>query len=172
MTVYADVLFVLNLIIDYFLLRLTAGMLKRDISLWRMLLGATLGAITSLYIFLPQLNPITETVVRIIFCLIISFSAFGFRSKKSFFRATGLFIAVTFGYGGAMTAIWYIFKPDGMIINNSVVYFNISPLFLIVFSVIAYFIILLFIFFCLLFKWILVKISLKILTFSCMYVIF
>ena len=34
-----------------------------------------------------------------------------------------------------MMALWYIFKPSGMAIKNSVVYFDISPLFLIGFSV-------------------------------------
>ena len=32
-------------------------------------------------------------------------------------------------------AFWYILKPPGMVINNSVVYFDISPVFLIAFSV-------------------------------------
>ncbi len=143
MIVYADVLVVLNIIVDYFLLRLTARLLKRNTSAWRMVFGAVLGGVSSLYIFLPQLNPLFEAAVRITFCIIISLTVFGFKSIKSFMRAVFIFVAITFGYGGAMTAVWYLFKPNGMVINNSVVYFNVSPLFLIGFSVIAYFIIML-----------------------------
>ena len=46
---------------------------------------------------------------------------------------------VTFGYGGAMTALWYLLRPNGMTVINSVVYFNISPALLIFSSVAAYF---------------------------------
>jgi len=141
MTVYADVLVVLNLIVDYFLLRLTAIILKRQASVWRILAGAFVGALTSLYIFLPQMKAFIEIVLRIVSCLLICFLTFGFKGTKAYFRGVLCFFAVTFIYGGAMTAVWYFFKPSGMIINNSVVYFNISPIFLIAFSVGAYIII-------------------------------
>jgi stage II sporulation protein GA (sporulation sigma-E factor processing peptidase) len=48
-----------------------------------------------------------------------------------------------------MIAVWHIFKPYGMLINNSVVYFDISPVVLVMSTVIAYFI---FIFLSLIFK--------------------
>ena len=38
-----------------------------------------------------------------------------------------------------MTALWYLLKPSGMTVINSVVYFNISPAVLIFSSVAAYF---------------------------------
>ena len=40
-----------------------------------------------------------------------------------------------------MFALWCAFKPNGMIINNDIVYFNISPITLIVSTVISYIII-------------------------------
>lgn len=144
MTVYADVLVVLNLITDYFLLSLTAVILKRNISVWRILLGAVLGALTSLYIFLPQMGIWFETAIRIVGCGLICIITFGVKTLKAYLRSVVFFSAVTFIYGGAMTAVWYLFKPSGMVINNSVVYFDISPLFLIGFSVAAYFIIIIF----------------------------
>ncbi|MFQ8952879.1 MAG: hypothetical protein ACLR56_07650 [Oscillospiraceae bacterium] len=38
-----------------------------------------------------------------------------------------------------MTALWYLLRPNGMTVINSVVYFNISPALLIFSSVAAYF---------------------------------
>lgn len=140
MVVYADVLIVLNLIVDYFLLALSAKLLKSNPSVGRLLSGAGVGAISSLYIFLPSCGFIIEIGVRFIICAAMTFGCFGFHSAKRFFRSMAVLFAVTCGYAGGMIALWYLVRPNGMIINNSVVYFNISPLFLIVFSIIGYFI--------------------------------
>ena len=98
MTVYADVLVVLNLIVDYFLLRLTAIILKRQASVWRILAGAFAGALTSLYIFLPQMRVFIETLLRIVSCLLICFLTFGFKGAKAFFRSVLCFFAVNYNY--------------------------------------------------------------------------
>lgn len=138
MTVYADVLIVLNILVDYFMLKATTVLLKRSPSLWRILLASALGGLSSLYIFLPQSFFITELAVRIVLCAAICFVCFGFVNLKKFLQSTVVFFSVNMGYAGAMLALWYILKPSGMVINNSVVYFDISPVFLIVFSVAAY----------------------------------
>lgn len=139
MVIYADILIFVNFAVDYFLLRLTAVLLKLRPSVVRTLLGALFGAFTSLYIFLPQSHPITEISVRIIFCLIITLITFGFKDIRRFIRTSALLFGVTFGFAGAMAALWYAAKPPGMVINNSVVYFNISPMLLIVSSAVFYF---------------------------------
>ena len=48
---------------------------------------------------------------------------------------------VGFAYTGGMFGIWLLFKPKGMVIHNSIVYLNISPLFLVLFTVLSYLII-------------------------------
>ena len=141
LTVYADILLTLNLIVDYFLLSLTARLLKHKASLLRLIFGSVIGAVSSLYIFLPQFSILFEILTKVSVCVLMCLVTFKSNSIKGFLRSFAVLISVTFGYGGAMIAIWYIFKPYGMVINNSVVYFNISPLFLCLFSVLAYFII-------------------------------
>lgn len=143
MTVYADVLITVNLIVDYFILSLSARLLKKSISLWRMLLSSFIGAISSLYIFLPTMPVLVETLLKFTVCLLMCLAAFGFLRFKGFLRSFMVVSAVSFLYGGLMIAVWYIFKPGGMVINNSVVYFNVSPVFLILFSLVAYILIVL-----------------------------
>lgn len=139
MVVYADILILVNFIVDYFLIGLTARFLHKKTRLWRMLTGAAAGGIFSLYIFLPQSNFFVQIAVQIFMCTALCFITFGFGDIKTFLRSAAILFAVNFAYSGAMIALWLIFKPYGMVINNSVVYFNISPLFLILFSVIGYF---------------------------------
>lgn len=143
MVVYADILILVNFIVDYFLLGISSHFLHKKPRLWRLLSGAFAGGLFSLYIFLPQTNFLFEITVHILMCGIMCFITFGAYGAKDFFRCAAVLFAVNFAYSGAMIAVWYIFKPYGMVINNSVIYFNISPLFLILFSVIGYFCVLL-----------------------------
>ena len=68
----------------------------------------------------------------------ISLTVFGIKSVKAYLKASGVFFLVTCVYAGVMIAVWKTFKPYGMVINNSVVYFNISPVGLVVFSAATY----------------------------------
>ncbi|MBQ8203992.1 MAG: sigma-E processing peptidase SpoIIGA [Clostridia bacterium] len=140
MVVYADVLIILNIIVDYFLLKLTALITRGGADIKRLLLASVLGGLSSLYIFLPPLSLVFEILIKIFISALMAFAAFGFINIKMFIRRVVTLFAVTFGFAGAMIGVWYAFKPSGMVINNSVVYFNISPVFLIVFSVAGYFI--------------------------------
>ncbi len=139
MTVYADILMLVNFVVDYFLISIAARFLNQKPRLWRLLLGSAVGGIFSLYIFLPQSNFLLQSFIQILMCAVLCLISLGFGNIKSFLRSTAVLFAVNFAYSGAMIAVWMLFKPYGMVINNSVVYFDISPLFLILFSVIGYF---------------------------------
>ena len=138
MTVYADVLVITNFIVDYFLLAVTGKIIKRKARLWRQLLSSFSAALYSLIIFVPLHNKAVEFLINIAMSYTVCLLCFGFNSIKRFIFSGAVFLAVSFSYAGAMLALFYIFKPYGMVINNSVVYFNISPLFLIVFSLFAF----------------------------------
>lgn len=139
MIVYADILIILNLAVDYFLLRAAAFFLHLNLPLWRILLSSVTGGLSSLYIFLPAFGVFADILFRTAVCAVMSFVCFGFGGIKAFLRKCGILLLVTFGYGGIMTALWYLLKPGGMAVINSVVYFNISPTVLIISSVAAYF---------------------------------
>lgn len=138
LTVYADVLIFLNLVVDYLLLCAVGRIIKKTPSVWRNVLGAAVGAVSSLYIFLPEVSTVSEILFKLSVCGLMSLSTFGYGSLKTFLRNMGILFAVTCAYGGIMIAVWYVLKPKDMIINNSVVYFNISPLVLVAASVGAY----------------------------------
>ncbi len=139
MVVYADILIIVNFVVDYFLISIAAHFLNKKPRLWRLLLSAGAGGVFSLYIFFPQSNFVVQSLVQILMSMVLCLIALGFGNIKSFLKSTAVLFAVNFAYSGAMIAVWLIFKPHGMAINNSVIYFDISPLFLIVFSVIGYF---------------------------------
>ena len=136
--VYADVLIFLNLIVNYFLLCACFKILKQTPKTIRVILSAAVGGLSSLYIFLPRLNILLEAFLKITTCALMVLICFGFKNAKAFLKNVGILFAVTCAYGGITFAFWLTFKPYGMVINNSIAYFNISPLTLIIFSVTAY----------------------------------
>ncbi len=139
MVVYADILIVLNLIVNYFLLLSVARFISSRVKTLRLLLSAAVGGVTSLYIFLPVLPPAAELLIKAATCFLMVLIGFGFNNLKAFLKGGALFFGITCGYAGIMMAVWHIFKPNGMVIKNSVVYFDISPLVLVVSTVCAYF---------------------------------
>lgn len=136
--VYADVLIFLNLIVNYFLLLAVCKILHKSPKTYRLVLSAFLGALSSLYIFLPPLSLWLEVVLKTAVCGVMCLVAFGYNGGRLFLKSIGLLFLVTAGYGGSMYAVWLLFSPKGMVINNSVVYFNISLVHLIVFTVLGY----------------------------------
>ncbi len=101
-------------------------------------MSAFVGALTSLYIFLPQTNIIIEMLFKSLVSMVMSIIAFGFKGIKAYIKSVLLLLGVTVGFGGLMYAVWLAFSPNGMVINNSVVYFDISLIALIVFTVVGY----------------------------------
>ena len=127
-----------NLIVNYFLLLATAKFLKLSVSRRRLVLGALLGAVYSLYILLPELLVVFSMAVKLFMSVTIVLLAFGYGSLKRFVRALLCFYFVNFGFAGIMFGIWYVFAPKGLIINNGVVYFQISPIILLLLTLCCY----------------------------------
>lgn len=138
MVIYADILVILNLIVDYMLLLVTGKIVKCRPPAARQIAAAFVGGLSSLYIFAPSGGTLVGIIIRLAANALMVLISFGFKSFKCFARSCTVLMLVCFAYGGIMTALWYLFKPDGMTVINSVVYFNISPAVLIGSSVTVY----------------------------------
>ncbi len=141
LTIYLDVLLVINLIVNYYLLLLTIKFNSLIHKGWRIILGATVGSVFSLYIFLEINSTLTDCAVKLACSILMILVSVGYMNIKAFFRNIIVLFGVSFIYSGAMMALWTVFKWETIIINNSTVYLDISPLYLIGFSVIFYLII-------------------------------
>lgn len=136
--VYVDVLLTTNLFINYFLLLSCAKLLKKTAKRLRLFFGAAFGAAVSLSIFLPEMSFFSGLVFKAVTALTIVYIAFGAAGFKNFIKLFLAFIAANFIFAGSMMALWLMFKPGGMVVNNSIVYFDISVPVLIISTVICY----------------------------------
>ncbi len=143
MVVYADVLIVLNIVVTYFILLATKTLASASTRTCKVILAALVGGLSSLYIFLPQQHFITEILIKLLFSAVITIIAFGAVPIKRYIRSIFSFYAVSFLYAGFMLGFWYVLRPAGMVINNGVIYFSISPVILILSTVVCYGIIML-----------------------------
>lgn len=130
-TVYVDVLLVLNWVIDYLLLRLTAHFLRLSVSRKRLVLGAGVGAFGALVILLPPLPWGLDVLVKLLLSAAVIAAAFGVKSPRAFLRAGLSFFFLSFAFAGVLVAVWAVFAPQGLFVKNSVVYFDVPPLLLI-----------------------------------------
>lgn len=136
--IYLDILIAVNLFINYFLLVATAKFLCLKWKTWRLILGEVLGAIYSLYILIPEFNLFFSVIIKFFMSFTIIWATFGAKNIKTFVKTLLCFYSVNFAFSGIMFAAWCIFHPNGMAINNGVVYFNISPVMLIFSTLISY----------------------------------
>ena len=137
-TIYIDVLVATNIFINYFLLLTVAGFLKIRASRVRLIAGAVLGAAYSLVILLPPAGPWLSLLMKLFMSATIVLLAFPVSSIGLFLRAAACFYLTNFAFAGIMLAVWYFIAPQGLLLKNSVVYFDISPLMLLVLTVVCY----------------------------------
>ncbi len=132
MVVYADILVSFNTVLTYLIILAAAKFSGIKIKIARTIIASVIGGFTSLYIYLPQQTLIIETLLKIVFSAVITVT-FCFKAQfKAILRFFISFYVVSFIYAGFMMAFWLLFKPNGMAINNGIVYFSISPIILIV----------------------------------------
>lgn len=137
-TIYIDVLFCVNFVIDYLILLTVRKFLNLSCRLRRMLLGAAVGGICSFVILLPPVSSGLSIVVGIVTAGLVVASAFCPMNKRLFFKTTAAFFLISFGYCGVMIAVLILFSPSALLIRNNSVYIGISPTLLVVMSAVCY----------------------------------
>lgn len=137
-TVYVDILIVTNFIIDYFVLLLTSKLCSLKVKKWRLLVGAIAASLTSLKIFAPELSLMFEILVSVTISLLIVIVTFGFINKIRFFKAVLIFFFSSAALAGGAMALWSIFKINGLVIRNGTVFYNISPVILVLSITVVY----------------------------------
>lgn len=126
--IYIDVLFVVNLLINYILLRACSVFSGLKINKYRILLGAFIGACYAVLIFFPNFSVIYSTICKMLISMLIVAASFPFYSIRSYIKALLIFYIVSFGFGGCVLGIFYFSDVGtklGAVYSNGVLYFNL-----------------------------------------------
>lgn len=138
--IYIDVLIFTNIFQDFMLLLILKKVLQLKASYFRLLLGGLAGGVTSLLALLPTLNFFITLLINAIVAFILVFIAFGLHDKRSFIKNSASLFMLSFLVNGALICFYLAVKPNGMAVINNKVYFDISPLLLIILTLLIYFI--------------------------------
>lgn len=133
MKVYVDLVFLLNLYLDFLLLVTTSVVLKRNTSLKRMVLGALAGSLSIFFLFY-SINTFFLFLFKIGIALIMIFVSFGYQNLKYFLNNFGYFYMISVILGGFLyyLNLEFSYTHIGLVFINKG--FNINAIFLIIFS--------------------------------------
>lgn len=137
-TVYVDILIMTNFIVDYFLLLLTAFLSGNEKKRLRLFFSSFLASLSSLLIFAPEMSFAAEFSSKLVVSLVIVYIAFGFKNKIRFLKSLAIFYAANVVLAGGTVTVWSIFKPRGLVVRNGAVFYNISPLILVLSTSVVY----------------------------------
>lgn len=127
-TVYLDLLLVTNIIINYFLLKISAVLCGLNTNTKRMLLSSFAGTLFSLTIFV-DISFIQSLIVKTVSVFICAAIVTGMTNRVLFLRFFICMWMSTFIFTGLITALF--FDSHMVITRNMNIYLNINPLLLV-----------------------------------------
>ncbi|MGE8204167.1 sigma-E processing peptidase SpoIIGA [Heyndrickxia sp. NPDC080065] len=112
MVVYMDVIWLLNLLVDTMLLWMTAIILKRHISLWKVFIGGLIGSMLIIMSLTPLSTYSGNPFVKLFFSIVMVYTVFGYKRMRYFFINLATFYFVTFLTGGILIGTHYFIHFD------------------------------------------------------------
>lgn len=125
-TVYADVLIVLNIYVNFFLLRVTARLTRSALRTKRCIIGAVFGSLFSLMILAPPMSIPVMALFRLGSAAAVTAAAFGGRSIRRLLVNTGAFFTANLILAGAVHAADSWLRPGCISTGNGFFYVDFS----------------------------------------------
>lgn len=133
MKIYLDLIMILNFVFDFLLLLSTSIILRRNISINRIILGAFIGGLSILFLFI-KINSIQLFFFKIMISILMIIISFGFKDIRYFCKNLCFFYMASIILGGFL----YFLNIQFSYKNNGIVFFNnglsVNVIFLIIFS--------------------------------------
>lgn len=139
MTIYLDVIFLENIVINYIMLYVTGIISKAQIKQKRLILGALIGAVYSIIYYLFRLKIYSSFIIKIILSIVIIYVAFKSTNFKDLIKKILLFYLSSFVFGGAAIAIIYMVNSQNITIQNGVLVGSYTLRTVLIGIVVAYF---------------------------------
>ncbi len=139
MTVYVDLLFMVNMIINTLLLSGATVLARVQSSRFRLLIGATVGALYSVLMFFPEIRALYWVISRLLVGALMVRLALPQPSLRGYLRTVLCFYICLAAYGGGMY-LFYSFTAAGaeMVYSNGIYYIDLPMWLLLVLSFVFY----------------------------------
>lgn len=118
MKVYIDIIFIVNLIFDFIILLSVSILLKRNVKLYRIVLGSLFGSLSIIILFI-RFNRIELLLFKIIISSLMIIISFNYKNIKYFFKNYIYFYLIGIIIGGIIT-----FFNNQFLINEGLLFIN------------------------------------------------
>ena len=119
MTIYLDIVFFENFILNYIIILSTAIISKSKIKLTSIMLSSTIGGIFSILNYLMNMNSLENMVLKIIISILMMLIAFNEYKIKKLIKQLLLFYLVSFTFGGIAFMLLFFIKPQNIIMKSN-----------------------------------------------------
>lgn len=117
-TIYIDVIFLENLIMNCIILYATSIILKIKPKKIRIVLSSIIGAIYAIILYITQISIYTSIISKIILSVIMVYVAFCPQSARKLWKQTAIFYLTSFVFGGVALYLIYFIKPQKVLMKN------------------------------------------------------
>lgn len=126
MYIYADVIFIINMIMNCIILLLTAWMAGIQYKLWRLMVASILGSFYVLVGGFLGIMVIYNPLCKIMASLLLVVVAFDVKTIKSILRLVAFFYIVAFILGGAVAGWLYFWQTNNSLGSSKVLFTTLS----------------------------------------------
>lgn len=136
--VYADILIIINFLMNYLLLRADAVLTGCTFITGRLVASSLIGSLFSLTIYIENIPTVIGSTAKIFYMSVMLLTAFRIKSIKLFLKHFFTFFSVNMIFGGIMLALNVYLFPETSLYNNGIVYFDLNIITLTAVSVLSY----------------------------------
>lgn len=126
MYIYADVVFIINIIMNSTILLLTAWTAGIHYKLWRIVVAGAIGSCYVLAGMLPGMLVIYHPLYKVIISLLLLFVAFGFKPVRSMLLLLAFFYIIAFILGGAVAGWLYFWQTSNYLGSSNILFVNLA----------------------------------------------
>lgn len=133
MSVYIDIIFIENLLMNYIILFVTGTVLKYKIDNKRIILSSILGSIYASVMYINIVRIVNNVIPKFILSVIMVQIAYKCKGIKNLIKDLMVFYLISFSFGGAAFFLLYYIKPEKIkIVNGN--YIGLYPLKILILS--------------------------------------
>ena len=118
MTIYIDIVFLENLLMNSIILIASGIILKKKMKWVRIVLASSLGAIYTIVGYISTFKIYSNLILKIILSILIVYIAFNPQTVKQLCKDILIFYLTSFVFGGVAFALIYVVKPQDILMKN------------------------------------------------------
>lgn len=119
-TIYIDIIFLENLIMNSIILYATAIILKIKPKSLRVILSSSIGSIYAIITYVTEIEIFASVILKAILAVIMIYVAFNPQNIKKMWKQVAIFYLTSFVFGGVALYLIYYIKPQEVFIKNGV----------------------------------------------------